>query len=88
MRKKWFALILLNVIAAWVMMPSVAAEELKMTNNQIASNFIQTDIKKPYNLTGAVSSLNRTRSSYDQKPYQRSQKIDVSRYLPVPLEIF
>ena len=87
MRKKWFALILLNVIAAWVMMPSVAAEELKMTNNKIAFNFIQTDNKNPYDLTGAVSSLNRTRSSYDQKPYQRSQKIDVSRYLPIPLEI-
>ncbi len=87
MQKKWFRLILINIFATLSVMPSVAAEELKTTNYQIASNSIQTEIKNPYDLTGSVSHLNWTRSSYDHKPYQRSQKIDVSRYLPVPLEI-
>lgn len=70
-----------------IVMPSVAAEELKTTNNQTATNLIQTDNKNPYDLNGTVSHLNRTRSSYAHKPYQISQKIDFSRYLPVPLVI-
>ncbi len=87
MRKKWFALILLNMIAAWVMMPSVAAEELKMTKNQTAANFIQTDNKNPYDLNGAVSHLNWTRSLSSRKPYQRSQTTGFTLNLPIPLEI-
>lgn len=55
MLKKWFALILLNAIATWVMIPSVAAEELKTTHGQIASNFIQSGKINPYYLSGAIS---------------------------------
>jgi hypothetical protein len=87
MQKKWFKLFLISIFATLSVMPSVAAEELKTTNNQIASNFIQTEIKNPYDLPGSVSHLNWTRSSYDHKPYQRSLKFNVSHYLPVPLEI-
>jgi hypothetical protein len=87
MQKKWFKLFLINIFATLSVMPSVAAEEFKTTKHQIASNFIQTEIKNPSDLTGSVSHLDRTHSSYNHMPYQRSPRIDVSRYLPVPLEI-
>jgi hypothetical protein len=70
-----------------IVIPSAAAEEIKTTNIQTASSFIQKYIKNPSILTGDVSQMNLTRSSYDHNPYRRSDKIDVSRYLPVPLEI-
>ena len=87
MQKKWFTFTLINMFVTLIVMPSAAAEEIKTTHKQIASNFIQTDIKTPSESTGALSHFNWPRSSYDHKSYRRSNKIDVSNYLPVPLEI-
>lgn len=87
MQKKWLVLILMNVIASWIMLPSVAAEEIKMAGYNTASQFIQTDNQSPNKFNSQVSRLNWIRSSYPYKPSQGSPKIDFSRYLPLPLEV-
>ena len=68
-------------------MPPVAAEELKTTNYYIASMIVQNGNKNASDLNENTSHLNWTRSSYSRKTSPQFQKIDFSRYLPIPLEI-
>lgn len=87
MRKKLFALILIIMITTLIVKPLFAADEYKATKNQTITNFVQTYDNNPYDLNGTLSHWNKSSSSYSLRPYRRSQKIDFTLVLPVPLVI-
>jgi hypothetical protein len=87
MAKKWFVLLLVNMVAILLIKQALAAEAFKTTEDQTGFTFIQTYDRNPYPLKRMESHWDTKRISYglDQNP--ASGEIDFPIDLPVPLKI-